>query len=137
VAQAARDWLAGYLRERVPTNLGQPLASLPRFQHEVGEIQVALVTASTLLDSMAAAVDRGETVDAGIAKTVATRAAIDAVQRAVALIGNAALTRHNPLERHLRDVLCGRIHTPQDDVVLGAAGRAVLDGGAVLERTQK
>jgi alkylation response protein AidB-like acyl-CoA dehydrogenase len=130
VAQAARDWLAGYLWGRAPANLGEPLASLPRFQREVGEIQVALVTASTLLDSMAAAVDRGETVDAGIAKTVATRAAIDAVQRAVALIGNAALTRHNPLERHLRDVLCGRIHTPQDDVVLGAAGRAALEGAS-------
>ena len=128
VAQAAHDWLIGYLHERVPTNLGAPLASLPRFQQEVGEIQVVLVTAATLLDSMAAAVDRGETVDAGIAKTVATRAAIDAVQRAVALIGNAALTRHHPLERHLRDVLCGRIHTPQDDAVLGAAGRAVLEG---------
>ena len=128
VARAARDWLVGYLRERVPTNLGRPLASLPRFQQEVGEIQAALITASTLLDSMAAAVDRGETVDAGIGKTVATRAAIDAVQRAVALIGNAALTRHNPLERHLRDVLCGRNHTPQDDAVLRAAGRAVLEG---------
>jgi alkylation response protein AidB-like acyl-CoA dehydrogenase len=45
-----------------------------------------------------------------------------------AVLGNAALTRHNPLERHLRDVLCGRIHTPQDDAVLGAAGRAVLEG---------
>jgi alkylation response protein AidB-like acyl-CoA dehydrogenase len=138
VAQAARDWLAGYLRERVPTNLGRPLASLPRFQQEVGEIQAALVTSSTLLDSAAAAADRGESVDAGIAKTVTTRAAIDAVQRAVALIGNAALTQHNPLERHLRDVLCGRIHTPQDDAVLGAAGRAVLEGpslgGPSLER---
>jgi alkylation response protein AidB-like acyl-CoA dehydrogenase len=128
VARAARDWLTGYLRERVPTNLGRPLASLPRFQHEVGEIEAALVTASTLLESMATATDRGEAVDTGIAKTVATRAAIDAVQRAVALIGNAALTRQNPLERHLRDVLCGRIHTPQDDAVLGAAGRARLEG---------
>jgi alkylation response protein AidB-like acyl-CoA dehydrogenase len=128
VGRAARDWLAGYLRERVPTNLGKPLASLPRFQQEVGEIQAALVTAGALLDSVAAAVDRGEAVDAGLAKTVATRASIDAVQRAVALIGNAALTQHNPLERHLRDVLCGRIHTPQDDAVLGAAGRAVLEG---------
>jgi alkylation response protein AidB-like acyl-CoA dehydrogenase len=44
------------------------------------------------------------------------------------LIGNAALTRHHPLERHLRDVLCGRIHTPQDEAVLGQAGRARLEG---------
>ena len=49
------------------------------------------------------------------------------VVRAVALIGNAGLSRRNPLERHLRDVLCGRIHTPQDDVVLTSAGRALLE----------
>ncbi|WP_433720589.1 acyl-CoA dehydrogenase family protein [Actinoplanes sp. CA-051413] len=130
VAAAARDWLTGYLRERVPTNLGKPLASLPRFQSEVGLISAQLLTATTLIDSIAQAIDRGEPVDAdqpGLAKTVATTAAIDAVQRGVALIGNAGLSRRNPLERHLRDVLCGRIHTPQDDVVLTAAGRAQLE----------
>ena len=82
------------------------------------------------MDTIALAVDRGDPVDPtepGIAKTVATTAAIDAVQRAVALIGNAGLSRRNPLERHLRDVLCGRIHTPQDDVVLTSAGRALLE----------
>jgi len=96
---------------------------------EVGLISAQLLTATTLVDSVALAVDRGEPVDAarpGIAKTVATTAAIEAVQRAVALIGNAGLSRRNPLERHLRDVLCGRIHTPQDDVVLISAGRALL-----------
>ena len=125
VAYAARDWLTGYLRERVPTNLGKPLASLPRFQSEVGAVQAALVSAETLLTSTA---ESGDTTHANLAKTVVTNAAIDAVQRAVALIGNAGLSRRNPLERHLRDVLCGRIHTPQDDVVLGAAGRDLLEG---------
>jgi len=130
VATAARDWLTGYLRERVPTNLGQPLASLPRFQSEVGVISARLFTATTLVEAVALAVDRGEqagSAQPGIAKTVATTAAIEAVQRAVALIGNAGLSRRNPLERHLRDVLCGRVHTPQDDVVLTSAGRAQLE----------
>jgi alkylation response protein AidB-like acyl-CoA dehydrogenase len=44
----------------------------------------------------------------------------------VALVGNNGLTRHNPLERHYRDVLCARVHTPQDDSILSAAGRAAL-----------
>jgi len=38
----------------------------------------------------------------------------------------AGLTRANPLQRHLRDAQCGPVHTPQDDTVLPAAGRAVL-----------
>ena len=41
---------------------------------------------------------------------------------AVALVGNNGLTRRNPLERHLRDVLCSRVHTPQDDSIVAAAG---------------
>jgi alkylation response protein AidB-like acyl-CoA dehydrogenase len=53
-------------------------------------------------------------------------AAIGAVGQAVALVGNNALTRRNPLERHYRDVLCARVHTPQDDSITVAAGRAAL-----------
>jgi len=43
---------------------------------------------------------------AGIAKLSGTRAAITAVEQAVALVGNNGLTRRYPLERHYRDVLC-------------------------------
>ena len=46
VARAARDWLVGYLHERVPTNLGAPLATLPRFQSAVGQIEALLLTAN-------------------------------------------------------------------------------------------
>jgi alkylation response protein AidB-like acyl-CoA dehydrogenase len=42
------------------------------------------------------------------------------------LIGNPGLSRHNPLERHHRDVLCSRIHSPQDDMVLLGLGKAAL-----------
>ena len=49
-----------------------------------------------------------------------------AVQEAVSLCGNHALARANPLERHLRDVLCARIHTPQPDSAYIAAGKARL-----------
>jgi len=31
-----------------------------------------------------------------------------------------------PLERHLRDVLCARVHTPKAGAALIAAGRAAL-----------
>ena len=46
----------------------------------------------------------------------------------MALVGNNGLTRANPLERHLRDVLCARVHTPQDDAIAAALGAAALDG---------
>jgi len=41
-----------------------------------------------------------------------------------------ARERRNPLERHHRDVLCSRIHTPQSDSVLVGAGRLALERAA-------
>jgi alkylation response protein AidB-like acyl-CoA dehydrogenase len=131
VARAALDWLGGFLRARVPTALGAPLATLPRFRTAVGEIDAELSAAEDLLTALATRQDGGEAAlgpRAAGAKLVSTRAAIGAVERAVALIGNNGLTRANPLERHLRDVLCARVHTPQDDVITAALGAAALDG---------
>jgi alkylation response protein AidB-like acyl-CoA dehydrogenase len=133
VARAVQDWLAAFLTERTPTALGRPLATLPRFQSAVGEISAALTAAGDLVDGLAARVDAGDPAaaqHAGIAKLTGTRAAIGAVEQAVSLIGNNALTRKNPLERHYRDVLCARVHTPQDDTIIAAAGRAAFTASA-------
>ena len=129
VAQAARDWLITFLNERTPSSLGRPLATVPRFHAEVGQIEAQLVTAVDLVSALALRFDSGDPEaarHAPAAKLIGTRAAIDAVERAVALIGNNALTRRNPLERHLRDVLCSRVHTPQDDSILASLGQAAL-----------
>lgn len=131
VAAAARDWLVSFLTERSPASLGRPLATLPRFQAAVGEIDASLGTAGALLEAMAARVDNEDATaiaQAPAAKLTGTRAAIGAVSQAVALVGNNGLTRRNPLERHLRDVLCSRVHTPQDDSIVAAAGRAAFPG---------
>ena len=129
VAVAARDWLVQYLHERVPANLGAPLASLPRFQTAVGEIETLLGASSMLMRSTAAAIDSGDRAACAAANTVkhhVTNNAIRAVDIALALVGNPGLSRKHALERHYRDVLCSRIHTPQDDSILLGAGRAVL-----------
>ncbi|MCX2729954.1 acyl-CoA/acyl-ACP dehydrogenase [Saccharopolyspora sp. NFXS83] len=128
VARAARDWLVGYLNERTPANLGKPLASLPRFQQAVGRIETLLLSNASLLDSAARAVDEGEQSagQAGLAKHAVTTNAIRAVELGIELIGNPGLSRNNPIERHYRNVLCSRIHTPQDDTALTAAGTAAL-----------
>jgi alkylation response protein AidB-like acyl-CoA dehydrogenase len=126
VAHAARDWLIGYLNERTPTNLGKPLASLPRFQLAVGEIDALLHANGELLDGLAADLGRGT---AGLAKAMVTRNVIAVAEQAVSLGGNAGLTFHHPLQRHLRDALCSRIHSPQDDTILTNAGRAALERG--------
>ncbi len=131
VAEAARDWTIGFLRGRAPSGLGAPLATLPRTQEAMGRIEARLLANRRLIDGAAADVDAGRPPDAaesGLIKTVAAENAIEAVQAAVQLTGNHGLSRANPLERHLRDVLCARVHTPQPDAAFTAAGRAVLEG---------
>jgi alkylation response protein AidB-like acyl-CoA dehydrogenase len=121
--------LVRFLSERTPSALGRPLATLPRFQSAVGEIEAALAAADDLLHGLACRVDAGDLAaasHAGFAKLAGTRAAITAVERAVALVGNNGLTRKYPLERHYRNVLCSRVHTPQDDSIVDAAGQQAL-----------
>lgn len=132
VAQAARDWLVRFLHERTPSALGRPLATLERFHTAVGEIETKLIGAEELITSLAKRVDQGQgeaheaAPRTGPAKLLASRAAVESVELAVSLVGNPGLTFANPLQRHLRDVLCARVHTPQDDSVLTTAGRAAL-----------
>lgn len=129
VARAARDWLAGYLNDRASANLGAPLATLPRVQEKFGEIEALLQVNRTLIFSAAQAADRGELPSAdsaNIVKHVATTNAIQAVAIGLELTGNPGISRNHPLERHYRDVLCSRIHSPQADTILIGAGRAGL-----------
>lgn len=128
-ARAARDWLVGYLRNRVPTNLGAALATLPRVQEKFGEIEALLLTNRTLIESAAEAIDAGHGpagAQINLIKHIANANAIRAVEIGLELTGNPGISRNNPLERHYRDVLCSRIHSPQADTVLVAAGKAAL-----------
>lgn len=133
VARAARDWLLGFLNRRAPSSLGSSLAALPRVQEHVGEIEALLRSNRVLLDDAASQVDAGQAPaasDSGLLKYSVTANAIRAVELALQLTGNHGLARQNPLERHYRDVLCSRIHTPQNDAILVAAGKAALGSAA-------
>ena len=100
---------------------------MPRVQEKFGEIEALLQVNRTLVATAAAQAEAGAgpgTVEANIIKYVATGNAIRAVEIGLELTGNPGISRKNPLERHYRDVLCSRIHSPQNDTILVAAGRA-------------
>ncbi|MFL7961344.1 acyl-CoA dehydrogenase family protein [Pseudomonas kielensis] len=124
VAQAARDWFVDWLEQRKPSNLGAALATLPRFQETVGHIDTLLFANRSLLD--AAAEGRTPAAHAAQLKYLVTGNAIRAVELAIEASGNPGLSRHSPLQRHYRDVLCSRVHTPQNDAVLQGVGKAVF-----------
>jgi len=129
IARAARDWVVDFLRRRVPSGLGAPLANLPRAQEKVGEIEMLLCANARLIGSVACETDYGSPTspnESALIKTMAIENAIRAVELAASLAGNHAHARANPIERHIRDVRSGRIQAPQADAAFVAAGRNVL-----------
>jgi alkylation response protein AidB-like acyl-CoA dehydrogenase len=129
IARAARDWVAEFLRRRVPSGLGAPLATLPRTQEKVGEIEMLLSANARLIGSVATETDYGSPTspnESALIKAMAIENAIRAVELAASLAGNHAHARANPIERHIRDVRSGRVQAPQADAAHVAAGRSVL-----------
>jgi alkylation response protein AidB-like acyl-CoA dehydrogenase len=129
VARAGRDWLAQYLRERVPSNLGAALSTLPRVREKFGEIEALLYTNRVLIKNATVSAELGtppSAVEANLVKYTTTGNSIRALEIGLELTGNPGLSRDNPLERHYRDVLCSRIHSPQNDTILVGAGAAAF-----------
>jgi alkylation response protein AidB-like acyl-CoA dehydrogenase len=102
---------------------------LPRAQDILGGIDARLTANARLIDSFAADFDDGvqlSAAEANVVKLTVTNGAVAAVEGALSLSSNHGLSRTNALQRHYRDVLCGRVHTPQDDSTRVALGRSAL-----------
>lgn len=134
VAIAARDAALAFARERVPTNLGKPIATLPAIQAKLGELDVALLVARTLLWAVADEWDATQATRPGFggrvaaAKTTATNTAVQVVDGAMRIVGGASLGRDLPLERLYRDVRAGLHNPPMDDQTLAIVGKEAVDG---------
>jgi alkylation response protein AidB-like acyl-CoA dehydrogenase len=129
VARAARTAFAAFARNRVPSALGKPIAETERIQAVAGEIDLQIVQAETLLHGALLRLEAGDPdflPELSAVKVAIARSVIAATQTAVAALGNPGLSRHQSLERHLRDALCIRVHPPQEDAVLLTGGRRVL-----------
>lgn len=131
-AVAARDALIRYALERVPLALGKPIATLPKIQREIGEIDVILMAARALLFEVAADwTGRDEDRSAMMARIAAAKMAVSnaankATEKALQAAGGAALTRALPLERFFRDVRAAGMQPPSGDTAYEAVGRAAL-----------
>jgi alkylation response protein AidB-like acyl-CoA dehydrogenase len=129
VARAARSAFVEFARGRVPSALGRPIAETEHIQAVAGEIDLLISQAETLLHGTLLRVESGDksmVPELSNIKVAIQRSVIAATHTAVAALGNPGLTRHHPLERHLRDALCVRVHPPQEDAVLRASGRRIL-----------
>jgi alkylation response protein AidB-like acyl-CoA dehydrogenase len=133
IGQAACDNACAYARERVPTALGRPIATLPNIQRRVGEMQVQLDAARALLHQTARTwVEQPEQRDTltsqiAAAKYLCTNAAVAATDQALRVAGGFGLSAKLPLERYYRDVRAGLTHPPSDDQALEMVGKAALE----------
>lgn len=126
----ARDSAIRFALERVPTALGKPIATLPKIQRQVGEMDVPLQAARLLLLDAAAAWD-AQTSDAWArvvaAKHFANETAISVTDMAMRIVGGQAITHALPVERCLRDARSSITHPPSGDTALEMVGRAAIE----------
>jgi alkylation response protein AidB-like acyl-CoA dehydrogenase len=132
IGQAACDAVCTYARERVPTALGKPIATLPNIQRRVGEAHAQLMAARLVLHDVARTWSEvpeqriSMAPQIAMAKYLATNAAVAAADQALRVAGGFALTRRLPLERFYRDARAGLTHPPQDDAALEMIGKALM-----------
>lgn len=133
VALAARDDVIRYTLERVPTALGKPIATLPKIQRQVGELDLELESAKLFLLQTASLWRAEETersayqAKIAAAKHLAVEAALSATDKALRIAGGAGIDKGMHLERYFRDVRAGIMHPPSGDAALEMIGRAAID----------
>jgi alkylation response protein AidB-like acyl-CoA dehydrogenase len=133
IGQAACDAACHYANNRVPAALGAPIAGQPHIQQGIGDMDVKLRAARTMLhDTARAWVERSASPaelapSIAAAKFLCTNAACSVTETALRVAGGFSMTRALPLERYFRDARGGLFQPPQDDLALGMIGRAALD----------
>ena len=132
-ALAARNAVINFALERVPTALGKPIATLPKIQRQIGEIDLALQAAQSLLFDAAAAWDSaipderpGVYPRIVAAKVQLNEATAFATDLALKVAGGTSITAELPLERHFRDVRAGSMQPPSGDTALEIIGRSAI-----------
>lgn len=133
IGQAACDTACHYANNRVPSALGQPIATQPHIQSWIGQMDVKLRAARAVLHDTARAWVAGRLTGSAIipavaaAKYLCTSVACEVTEIALRVAGGFSMTRSLPLERYFRDARGGLFQPPQDDLALMMIGRVALE----------
>jgi alkylation response protein AidB-like acyl-CoA dehydrogenase len=126
VAEAAQAAFIRFAHERIPTNLGHPIARTERFVTLSGEIDLLVSGAREIIfDALKSGLGSPERLLR--ARLTAGRQLREAVQIAVRGLGNPGLGSDLGLERHFRDIQAVLVHAPQEDTSISILGRAAFD----------
>jgi len=125
VGDAAAEAFARFAHDRVPANLGRPIAETDRIIAVAGEIDLLVGSARTFLFD-ALRHHRHDPLHLVRARLIVARQLQEAVGLAVKTLGNPGLSADLGLERHFRDIQAVLIHAPQEDTALSLLGRSAF-----------
>ena len=125
VGEAAAEAFARFAHDRVPANLGRPIAETERIISAAGEIDLLVSSARTILFD-ALAHHREDALHLMRARLIVGRNLQAAVGLAVRTLGNPGLGADLGLERNFRDIQAVLVHAPQEDTALTLLGRAAF-----------
>ncbi len=118
LAQAARDWAINWARERTQLPFDRPMSHYPGNQFLAAEMEIALRAARAMLLQTATSLSElGVRTEPPMMDIIACHhfvmeTAVSVVDKAMRLVGGAALFRAAPLEQMYRDVRAAIIHQP-------------------------
>jgi alkylation response protein AidB-like acyl-CoA dehydrogenase len=133
IAQAARDYALNWVRERTQVPFERPMSHYPGNQFLAAEMEVGLRAARALLVQTASALNEPAAhaqppfMDIIACHHFVMETAVSVVDKAMRMVGGAALFRTSPLEQLYRDVRAAIIHQPFAGYEgLGTLGKLVL-----------
>ncbi|MGH7961004.1 MAG: acyl-CoA dehydrogenase family protein [Candidatus Binatia bacterium] len=118
LAQAARDYAIGWVGERQQVPFDRPMSHYPGNQFLAAEMEIGLQAARAMLIQTATAVnDLSVRPNPPMTTLIACRqfvpeSVVQVVDKAMRMVGGAALYRANPLEQMYRDIRAAIIHQP-------------------------
>jgi alkylation response protein AidB-like acyl-CoA dehydrogenase len=132
IARAARRDVIHFAETYHPNSLPHPIKEVPHVRDKIGQIELKLLQAETMLYQVAETWDRypekrpemGPVLAA--TKTTATNAAVDIVDLAMRIVGGQSIFESHPFERYYRDVRAGLHNPPSDDGTMAMLARTAF-----------
>ncbi len=118
LAEAARDWAINWTRDRMQVPFDRPTSHYPGNQFLAAEMEIGVRAARAMLIQTASSMTDLKTrteppmMDIIACHHFVMETAVNVVDKAMRLVGGAALFRSGPLEQMYRDVRAAIVHQP-------------------------
>lgn len=126
VGEAAFDYVLRYVSEK-NFRLPEPMSHHPATQRSIGEMATAIRAAQALLWEAATVKSKGDrgatTLVVNESKAFSADVGARVAEQAVRLAGGRGILKNYPLERHLRDAMCGPVMAPANERCMETIGK--------------